>query len=80
ESEKTRMYAEARFLRAFYYSELVRRFGGIIILDHSIDANDYSALTNQPRETFENSVEWVCNELTEAARDLPPVCSASDVG
>ena len=80
ESEKTRMYAEARFLRAFYYSELIRRFGGIIILDHSIDANDYSALTNQPRETFENSVEWVCNELTEAARDLPPVCSASDVG
>ena len=37
-------------------------------------------MTNQPRETFENSVEWVCNELTEAARDLPPVCSASDVG
>ena len=62
ESEKTRMYAEARFLRAFYYSELIRRFGGVIILDHSIDANDYSALTNQPRETFENSVEWVCNE------------------
>ena len=67
-------------MRAFYYSELIRRFGGVIILDHSIDANDYSALTNQPRETFENSVEWVCNELSEAARDLPPVCSASDVG
>ena len=51
-----------------------------IILDHSVDPNDYSSLTNQPRETFENSVEWVCNELAEAAKGLPAVCSSADVG
>lgn len=80
EADKARMMAEAKFLRAFFYSELIRRFGGVIILDHSVDPNDYSSLTNQPRETFENSVEWVCNELAEAAKGLPAVCSSADVG
>lgn len=79
EEEKKRMYAEARFLRAFFYSELIRRFGGVIILDHSVEGNDYTVLINQPRESFANSVEWVCHELEEAAKDLPPICSASDI-
>ncbi len=79
-ADKTQMMAEARFLRAFFYSELIRRFGGVIILDHSVDPNDYSALTNQPRNTFEECVEWVCNELATAATDLPPIASAANVG
>lgn len=80
EEIKKRMMAEARFLRAYFYAELIRRFGGVIIIDHSIDPNDYAELNNQPRKTLEESVEWVCNELMTASYDLPPVCSAADIG
>ncbi len=79
-AEKMQMVAQARFLRAFYYEELIRRFGGVIILDHSVSANDYTELTNQPRNTFEESVEWACKEFTEAAAVLPPVATATNVG
>ena len=76
EEDKVLMKAQVRFLRAFY-EELIRRFGGVIILDHSVDPNNYTELTNQPRNTFEESVEWVCNELETAARDLPSNVAAT---
>ena len=77
EEDKVLMKAQVRFLRAFFYEELIRRFGGVIILDHSVDPNNYTELTNQPRNTFEESVEWVCNELETAARDLPSNVAAT---
>ena len=80
EDMKIRMVAEARFLRAYYYSELIKRYGGVIILDHSIDGGEYSELINQPRNTFEESVDWVCNEFEEAAKDLPDKYSDSETG
>lgn len=42
-----------------------------------MDPNNYTELTNQPRNTFEESVEWVCNELETAARDLPSNVAAT---
>lgn len=80
EKDKDLLYAEAKFLRAFFYAELIKRFGGVILIDHSIDANDYSSLINQPRNTFEECVDWVCAELDEAAKGLPSVRSSSEIG
>ncbi len=80
EKDKVVLRAEAKFLRAYYYSELIKRFGGFILLDHSVDANDYSSLTNQPRNTFEECVDWVCAELDEAAKDLAPIRISSETG
>ncbi|MDR2385507.1 MAG: RagB/SusD family nutrient uptake outer membrane protein [Tannerella sp.] len=80
EVEKELLYHEARFLRAFFYEELIRRFGGVILIENSIDPGDYSALTDQKRNTFAQCVEWVCKELDQAAEGLPEVRATTEVG
>jgi hypothetical protein len=80
ETEKTLLMSEARFLRAFYYSELIRRFGGVIILEASVNPDDYSALTNQERSTYADCIDWVVKELDEAVKELPEVRVTSEVG
>jgi hypothetical protein len=80
EVEKELMFHEGRFLRAFFYAELIRRFGGVILMESSIDPNYYSILTNQSRNTFAESVEWVINELDEVAKGLPEIRSTAETG
>jgi hypothetical protein len=69
EELKKRFLAEARFLRAFFYTHLIRDYGGVIILDRVLD--DYQEATQMERSTFKESVEWVVNELDEIALDIP---------
>lgn len=80
EKEKALLYSEAKFLRAFFYSELIRRFGGVILIESSVDPGDYSSLTNQARNPFTECVEWVCKELDDAAEGLPEIRANSEVG
>ena len=70
--------AEARFLRAFFYSELIKRFGGVVLSKKV--TSDYNELTKAERSTFEESVDWVVSELDEAALDLPLIRSENELG
>lgn len=72
--EVTVSRAEARFLRAYYYWQLLRKYGPIPILpDEGVDFNlDYEALAI-PRSTYEECVDFITSELALAARDLPGV-------
>lgn len=69
EKLKKRFLAEARFLRAFFYANLIRNYGGVILLDHVL--NDYKEASVLPRSTFNESVEWVVKELDEVAPEIP---------
>ena len=80
ENEKALLTSEARFLRAFFYAELIRRFGGVILITESIDPNDYSSLINQPRNSYAECVQWVCDELDEAAKGLPETRIDTETG
>jgi len=52
--------AEARFLRAMFYFELVKRHGGVPLLgDRVYQLNDNIEL---PRETFENCIDYIVSE------------------
>jgi hypothetical protein len=73
EEEKYLLTCEARFLRAFFYAELIRRFGGVILITESVDPNDYSSLIGRKRNTYAECVEWVCRELDEASEGLPEI-------
>ena len=66
--------AEARFLRAYYYWQLLRKYGPIPILpDEGIDFTlEYEELAI-PRSTYEECVDFITSELALAARDLPGV-------
>ena len=66
--------AEARFLRAYYYWQLLRKYGPIPLLpDEGVDFNqEYDELAI-PRSTYEECVDYIASELALAARDLPGV-------
>jgi hypothetical protein len=53
--------SEARFLRAYFYFELVKRFGGVPLLGNTVyNINDNLAL---PRASFSNCITYIVNEL-----------------
>lgn len=64
-----RIKAEARFLRAWYYTSLVKYFGGIILLyDELVDPEE---IFTQKRASYEECVNYIVSELDLAATDLP---------
>jgi len=72
--------AEARFLRAFFYFELLKRFGGIPLMGDAItELGDDLEL---PRNSFEECVNYITDEL-DAIKDslrVLPIPSASQYG
>jgi hypothetical protein len=75
---KTRMSAEARFLRAWYYNQLLICFGGVPnVKDQVFGIND---VINIPRSDFGELVDYIAKELDEAAAILPPAYAGLDYG
>ena len=66
--------AEARFVRAYYYFASVKTYGGVPIVTEPLD-DKYDGKENAglyiPRSTEKDTWDFVINELTEAAKDLP---------
>jgi len=65
---KARMVAEAKFLRAFLYFNLIERFGGVPIVDKVYQLGDEATFK---RNTFEECVAFIEKDITEALPDLP---------
>ncbi|MFV0390912.1 MAG: RagB/SusD family nutrient uptake outer membrane protein [Paludibacteraceae bacterium] len=64
--------AEARFLRAYYYWQLLRKYGPIPIMpEEGIDFNHSYEELATPRSTYEECVDYITSELALAAQDLP---------
>src|SRR5690606_18528954 len=61
--------AEARFLRAYYYSILVRYFGGVQIMGDKVI--DFTHEFDETRASYEETVDYIVSELDAAAVDLP---------
>lgn len=69
--------AETRFLRAFFYFELIKRYGGVpLITDQNItiDADNY----NMKRNSFEECLNFIITELDNIIPLLPIVHDNSD--
>jgi tetratricopeptide (TPR) repeat protein len=65
---KSRMIAEAKFLRAFHYFDLVRNFGGVPIVLKMSMPEEVKGIT---RSTAEETYAQIEKDLTEAIPDLP---------
>lgn len=63
-----RMTGEVTFLRAFFYADLVSRYGGVPIITKAFDLNDDMMLK---RNTYEECVKFIVDELDKAAALLP---------
>ncbi len=67
ENRKACLLGEAYFLRAFYYFQLVRVFGGVPLIDFVIDSSEK---WQQPRATAEEVYNHIISDLIEAERNL----------
>jgi hypothetical protein len=59
---------QARFLRAFFYFELIKRYGGVPIVEDVLDLDD--DITNVKRNTLSECVNYIINECDSAAAKL----------
>ncbi len=60
-----RLKGEVKFLRAYYYQQLLRYYGGVPIIDKPFTLNDSDFLS--PRNTWEECVNFIVKNCDEAA-------------
>jgi len=60
---------EQLFLRAFFYYELMKRFGGVVLLDRAQTVPESGQ--DLPRATYAETLAFVLKDLNEAASLLP---------
>jgi hypothetical protein len=63
DNDKKVFEAEARFLRAYSYFNLVRIFGGVPVYDQSVDID---VIYNTPRSSAEEVLDLIVSDLIEA--------------
>jgi len=80
----TRLTAEAKFLRAFFYFDLVKYFGKVPLIDHTVTANEANSIQ---RSSVGEIYNFIIADLQFAIANLPtnfsgtyPAYTASDVG
>lgn len=71
EEEKKDYKAQARFVRAYYYWLLLRKYGPVPILPE--DGLDYTQSYDElacPRNTYDECADYIASEMILAAKDL----------
>ncbi|MBO7194955.1 MAG: RagB/SusD family nutrient uptake outer membrane protein [Alistipes sp.] len=64
--------AQARFIRAYYYWLILRKYGPVPIIGEDVlDYNESYADLARPRNTFDECVDFIASEMVIAAKDLP---------
>ena len=71
---------EARFLRAFYYFELIKRYGGVPIITEPLSLDtDFASIQ---RNTLKECIDFIVDECDSVSADgaLPAVYSVDNLG
>jgi hypothetical protein len=77
-AEIKRWKYEVRFLRAFFYFQLVERYGGVPLLTSAGSINDdYSSIK---RDSLATCIRFITRECDSAAANLPVTYSTIDLG
>ena len=79
EATKSQMLGEVYFLRAFYFNEIVKRFGGMPIMDENNILTPNQNL-NLPRNTYKECVTFILNDLEQAISLLPITLTENEYG
>lgn len=74
-----RYKAEVRFLRALFYFDLFKRYGGVPIITRSYKPGEGDAL-RMPRATVDALVEFIVSECEAVAALLPPGYDNANMG
>ena len=65
---------EVRFLRAYYYFELIKRYGGVPLVTKVLTEEEANSVT---RDTYENVSQFIVNECDTTAKYLPKLYDTS---
>jgi hypothetical protein len=65
------MEGECYFLKAFFYFELVKRYGGVPIIDTAIDYNNTASWKGLPRNSVDDVFKYIVSLCDKAAVIIP---------
>ncbi|WP_266366999.1 RagB/SusD family nutrient uptake outer membrane protein [Tellurirhabdus rosea] len=74
---RARLEAEARFLRAFFYFDLVRWFGKVPVIEKAVTANEALAI---PRSPVADVYKLIIADFQAAIQSLPETYAAAERG
>ena len=77
--ERDYLIGEATFFRAFYYMELVNRYGGVPMITKAFGLED-NDMMDVKRESYKNCVNTIVQWFDEAANLLPESYSGANFG
>lgn len=80
DTEKEQLMGQVRFLRAFEFNDLVKRWGGLPIITRSFTINDLGIIRDYKRNTYKECVDFMVAQLDSAANELPASWSGDDYG
>jgi hypothetical protein len=76
-TERQRILAYTRFVRAYAYYNIVTNFGPPVLLyDEIPNNNEELAYYDRPRDLYDDAIEYICTEFEEAARYMPEEVSS----
>lgn len=65
------MEGEALFLKAYFYFELVKRYGGVPIFEQPLDYNDPNSWKNVQRNSVDECIKYISSLCDKAAAIIP---------
>lgn len=71
---------EVRFLRAFYYFELVQRYGAVPVMEQTYDVADEAEYRSLPRTPLADCFSFIVRECDEVADFLPAIYGSDASG
>lgn len=78
EPKRNLLTGEMTFFRAYYYMDLVNKFGGVPLITRAYELNDPEMMV--PRNSYEECSKFVIDEFQKAADLLPAKNSGADFG
>lgn len=73
-----RWHFEARFLRAYYYYEIIMRYGGVPVITAPLAAAE--DFNKYKRDNLQDCIDFIVSECDDTAEELPAVYESSDIG
>ena len=77
DEQRNELEGQAYFMRAWYYFQIIIRWGGMPIFDRVYSPDENLDFT---RLTYHESTEWLISDLDKAIELLPDYWSSGDVG
>lgn len=65
------MQGEVLFLKAFYYFELVKRYGGVPLFDKPLDYADQASWRKAKRNSVDEVIKYIASKCDSAAAIIP---------